>query len=328
MRATIFLRTRNEEEHLEECLKMVFSQRSSVSFDVIALDSSSEDRSVDILKSFDIRIFSIPKEFFSYSKALNFGVQKSDTELFVPLSGHCLPYDEHWLEKLTKPFRESEKIAASFSRQIAWPEASAPERRALAKAFPENAFEQSREHFEQLLAQGEEPYQCLRFSNSSACIRRELLLEHPFLELPFAEDRAFAFQCLQAGHRVSYCPESVVYHSHYPNREEFRSVARSATLARAQINLLAGKELAVSSSHLSAIKPSLLFFALPVIAVFYLLSGYPFRNSWREYFRLLRFYEASIGTSQGKQEASKNSKVTLAQVADPDELLSEAKELS
>jgi GT2 family glycosyltransferase len=236
---SIFIRARNEEVHIDHCLRNIFSQRTEHDFEVILLDCSSTDRTVELAKRYPLKIFSIPPEHFSYSGALNFGVRVASGDFFVPLSAHSVPFDENWLDGLLRKIARDSSIGASYSRQIPWDDSCLAERRWLSIQFPEEDRLLSPDDFQQAVANGLEPYEELRFSNSSSCIRRELADRLQFRSVPYAEDRAFALDCLQSGLAIHYASESVVVHSHSPSFTGFMRVAERATIARAMVNALA-----------------------------------------------------------------------------------------
>ena len=334
MDVTIFIRTKNEERLLPRCLEGLFSQKTNVEFNVIALDSGSEDNTLSILTEYAVTVYEIPAKLFGYSWALNFGVQKSSGSLFVALSGHCVPYDEHWLEELVQPVIRNSSIAASYSRQIPWPDVSRPEREEIQATFPETESLLDEASFDKAVAAGSEPYRLLKFSNAASCIRRELLIERPFLELPFSEDRAFAYDCLRGGGDLFYAAQSVIYHSHSPCLASFRRIAMNAEISRAQINAMVAVDRSVSSipsssSPLKAyLKLPLMILYAAAVSLWGLLTLYPLRCGWGNYRRFVRYYVASIGTTLGKIDAARRVGDYVGEEllpADPGVLLHEAR---
>jgi rhamnosyltransferase len=127
----------------------------------------------------------------------------------VLLSQDALPADDRWLSELLAPF-EDERVAATYSRQVAKPDASPMEQFFLAMRFPPG--EPVRR------AKGDKTVLTLEdvfFSNVSSAVRRRVLLEHPFDEtLIMSEDQQLSRDLLYAGYSVVYQPRSVVIHSH------------------------------------------------------------------------------------------------------------------
>jgi glycosyltransferase involved in cell wall biosynthesis len=338
MDVTIFIRTYNEGNLIRDCLDGIFSQKTEFRFEVVMLDSQSVDETQAIARKYDVALYEIDKELFSYSTALNFGIQQSSkSDFFVVLSGHCVPLNELWLQNLIQPLIDEASVAASFSRQIPWQDASEPERTAIEASFPATPRITHSEEFFQKLRAASDPYSLLTFSNASSCIRRSALETHPFVELPFAEDRAFVFSCYQNKQAIAYASDSVVYHSHTPSFREFRQIAHNATIARYQINAMlkestpTGKRMRPPSVLTQVIKIP------PVVGLFAVMSVISLgklrfnKESVARYFRTVRYYFSSIGTTIGKLEAAisllKNLP-PLPSIADPSRLLETAKRVS
>ncbi len=303
---TIFIRTRNEEQHLAACLTAVFAQACTHPFEVMVLDSSSTDRTVDIARSFPVEVLRIPASAFTYARALNFGVRRARGEIFVALSAHAIPQGPDWLESLVTPLAHDASLAATFSRQVPWPDVSLVEAKRLAQDFPSVPERIRSAEFADRVRAGGEPYAIARFSNVSSAVRTAVLRETPYRELPFSEDRAFAVELLLGGFDVEYASSSVVVHSHAPDFREYREVARRATIARCAVNHVAYETLHLpqgASARGERMKRLALFplhmLVTALLAVGAALRGIIGRERWA---REARFYVASLGTTQGKNE--------------------------
>lgn len=205
---TIVIRSRNEEKFLPRCLDMIFRQQTRFSFDVLLIDSGSTDRTVALARRFErVTVREIESRAFNYGRTLNDGVRLAQGRYVIALSAHCVPVDEHWLQRLVEPLAEAEAIGASFGRQIPWPGCEPVERVYLQNTFRQGDYVVTGDYL------GENPLNVL-FSNANACFRRELALAVPFRELPWAEDRVWAHAILRAGHKLAYASHAVVYHSH------------------------------------------------------------------------------------------------------------------
>jgi len=334
---TICIRTKNEEKLLERTLEAVFSQHHPFSFEVIVMDSESDDTTVSIARRFPARVYTLPRALFTYSSALNAGVQLSRGEYFVALSGHAVPADSEWLTSLIAPLRDDGTVGMTYSKQMPWPDVSGPEQQQLNAAFSDSFQVMTGEAFTKALAEGASPYETAKCSNASGAYRKALLSRYPFREVPFSEDRCTATELLIAGHGVAYVPTSCVIHSHRPDFGEFRHIARRATIARAKIDALAwqltgiqgrGGSRPLSSAVLAAKIPlytMYLSIALPLI-----LSIPARRHKEREILWRL----ASLGTTVGKLEGSRMlasqqlMDMDAPRVADPAPILAALKEVS
>lgn len=112
--AAIILRTKNEERWIGECLKRLFDQ-AYANFEIILVDSGSEDKTLEIAEKFPVKIFQIPAEKFSYPYALNLGIsQTSAVKYIVILSAHSIPVSNIWLESAISILEKNPKTAGVF----------------------------------------------------------------------------------------------------------------------------------------------------------------------------------------------------------------------
>lgn len=94
---TIIIRAKNEEKWIGECLRRL-QRQTHRGFEIVIVDSGSRDKTLDIARRFDTRIFQIPQEDFSYPYALNYGCERAEaTRYLVLLSAHSLPISDTWL---------------------------------------------------------------------------------------------------------------------------------------------------------------------------------------------------------------------------------------
>lgn len=198
------IRTLNESELIETCLKTLQGQRGDFDIDILVVDSGSTDSTVEIARTCDARIVNLPPGAFDYSKALNVGIAEVVGDLVVNLSAHAIPLDDRWLETMTAPFAD-ESVAGVAGRQVPWADAPWQEVHRLAHQFPEAGRTYSSGAGRDIV-----------FSNAASVIRRSVWLEHPFT-LPVSEDLEWAQRVVAAGWKIVYEPGAGVYHSHFEN---------------------------------------------------------------------------------------------------------------
>ena len=68
--ASIIIRTKNEEQWIDYCLKNIFNQ-IEVTYEVIIVDNASKDKTIDKAKKYPVKILKIDK--FFPGKAINLG---------------------------------------------------------------------------------------------------------------------------------------------------------------------------------------------------------------------------------------------------------------
>ena len=193
---SFIIRTKNEATKIAACLTGICAQVcEGVSAEIIIIDSGSSDNTLAICAAFPTQIYTIPAASFNYARALNQGAQLAKGRYTIAFTAHAQPTDNQWLTRLLAPFHNAEKVTATFSREIAWPDANPLEAARLNDRFP---------------ASNGTP----TFSNVASCVRRDQLIAHPFPEMAYAEDQAWAQQMLLAGWLITYVPKATVYHSH------------------------------------------------------------------------------------------------------------------
>jgi rhamnosyltransferase len=208
MLASIIIPTKNEATNLGPCLDQVYGQRVDFPFEVVVIDSGSQDGTIDIVKQYPARLLQIAPGEFHHARTRNLGARASSGTYLVFLSGDAIPADQGWLGALLRNFEELE-VAAVYGRQLAKPDAK-PER-----AF----FMQHRYGARRLVkcANGgtAEKYLLYQFSNVNAAIRKDVWEQTPFPEdINAYEDFSFAIQVIKRGHKIVYEPDAAVFHSH------------------------------------------------------------------------------------------------------------------
>ena len=116
LKASIIVRTRNEEFWIGHCLEAIFLQEFD-SFEVILVDNNSIDNTIKVAQRYPIsKIVNIDN--FLPGKALNDGIRASAGDYIVCISSHCVPKDKNWLRNLYDNFNNNKKIAGVYGRQL------------------------------------------------------------------------------------------------------------------------------------------------------------------------------------------------------------------
>ena len=115
-KASIIVRTKNEERWIAQCLSAVEKQ-SYESKEIILVDNESSDNTVQIASNFDLKHINFETEDqFRPGRAINLGIENSDGEYIVIISGHCIPTNDKWLETLISNLQEDD-VAGVYGRQ-------------------------------------------------------------------------------------------------------------------------------------------------------------------------------------------------------------------
>lgn len=176
--------------------------------EILAIDSSSSDGTVDLLTQYGVTVISIRQADFSHGYARNLAVQHAQTPLVIFLSQDVLPVGTDWLVRLVHLLDDS-TIGAAHVRQLPRPGATPLEAFFHQEMYPPRSRRFEWKTNERMTLNR------LFFSNVCSVTRRELCLRFPFPEnLIMSEDQAFARALLQAGYATLYSADVAVIHSH------------------------------------------------------------------------------------------------------------------
>ena len=205
---SIIIPVLNAELYIPRLMDAFYSQAEVQPMEVILVDSGSTDNTKEIASSYSkVRVVSITDFTHGYSR--NFGAKKAKGDLLVFLSQDAVPATNDWLLNLVKVFDDT-NVAAAYSRQVPWDDASPMEKFFLGKRFPVESTIRGIRDSEKTLT-----LESVFFSNVSSCVRRSKLLEYPFdEELIMSEDQQLSCDLISAGYLIHYVAESVVTHSH------------------------------------------------------------------------------------------------------------------
>lgn len=208
---SIVIPTLNAARYLKSLLRKIAEQSGPFCIEVIIVDSSSDDDTASIARSFPfVRFINIPRAEFTHGRGRNLGVSHAQGKYVAFLSQDALPQDESWLTELLRPLIDDPSIAGAFSRQVPYAAASPMERFFLKSCFPDSGQRIRKAQEDSKLS-----LQDVFYSNVSSAARRTILQRFPFDEqLIMSEDQAFARDLLRAGYATAYQPGSVVVHSH------------------------------------------------------------------------------------------------------------------
>lgn len=197
IKASIIIRTCNEEDWIRHCLQMLRKQ-SEEKYEIIIVDNNSTDNTIHIAKSFKIKkIYRINKYF--PGKSLNIGCQNADGEFLVFLSSHCIPENENWLKNILINFKNT-KVAGVYGRQSPIKFSRPKDIRDLYITFGIEKKIQKKDHF---------------FHNANSAIRKKIWEKIPFNEkLTNIEDRDWAKKIIKKNYWIIYEPKANVFHYH------------------------------------------------------------------------------------------------------------------
>ena len=207
-KASIIIRTLNEERWISSCLKSVFSQ-SYNNIEVLLVDNQSKDKTIQKASVFDIKVLTV--ESYLPGKAINIGIAESSGDIIVCLSGHCLPTSDNWLRNLIRNL-DNPNIAGVYGRQEALSFSADEDKRDLSMVFGLDRRVQVKDHF---------------FHNANSAIPKKILEKFPFDEtVTNIEDRIWAKEVIASGYELVYEPEASVFHYHGINQTQAKERLR------------------------------------------------------------------------------------------------------
>lgn len=217
---SVILLTYNGERYINEVLTSIFRQTSRFQYEVIIIDSGSNDQSLEIIKKHPVEIHRIPNSEFGHGKTRNLGVKLARGKYIVFLTQDATPANEYWLENLVMPLAENRGAAGAYSRQIPRPDCNPCEQRDIESGAPPVSMVKKVNFEDDLQKKYYDKHYPLfmRFSDVSSCMKKDVMENMPLNEnIPMMEDQEWCKRAIEAGYTVIYEASSAVYHSHnYP----------------------------------------------------------------------------------------------------------------
>ena len=198
MKVSVVIRSKNEERFIGAVLERVLEQEFSDPYEVLVLDSGSQDRTLAIVRGFPVRLVTMPPEQFTFGRALNHGASLTAGDYVVFLSAHCVPRERTWLQALTAPLARDVRVAATHGRQEPMPGGNPFEAIELARAYTLR------------------PDHTVRapLSNANSAVRRSVWQHHSFDEQVTFGEHLLCARTLSALYTIQYVHEASVFHSH------------------------------------------------------------------------------------------------------------------
>lgn len=216
MNISVIIPTLNAEATLAELITAL--KKQTLPFDIIIIDSSSTDKTLEIAGIFGVKVHSIDRKNFDHGGTRNLGLQLTSADFVVFMTQDAIPVNNRLIESLIEPLDDLE-IAACFGRQIAKPDAIPPERFARWFNYPKDSIVKSKEDISIL------GIKTFFLSNVCSAFRREALEEIGGFpaKMIMNEDMITAARLILNGYKTAYCSTAEVWHSHnYTLLEQLR----------------------------------------------------------------------------------------------------------
>lgn len=216
MFVSIIIPTYNAETYLLKLLENLSKQ--TINSELIIIDSSSTDQTVNIARKYTENVIIIPQKEFDHGGTRTKAAQIAKGDILIYLTQDALPYDEKTIENIVKVF-ENETIGAAYGKQIPYDDTS------LFGKHLRN-FNYTNTSYIRTLGDKEQFGIKTAFLSDSFAAYRKSTLESIDLfkdSLILGEDTYAGAKMILAGHSLAYVSDAQVYHSHsYTIIEEFK----------------------------------------------------------------------------------------------------------
>jgi rhamnosyltransferase len=209
-------------ERFRELLKALAAQRNAagVEYELLIIDSGSTDGSVEAAREAGARVIEIDKSTFQHGRTRNMAVAEANGEVVALLTDDSIPASDIWLDAIVEAFAAADDVALVWGPQYSLAE------------HPHYVRRQQDEHFDlwgadgrieiQRIGEGAEglaEYEANQgfyayFSDANGAVAKWAWADHPYREVPYAEDQLLARELLEAGYAKVFHADIAVNHSH------------------------------------------------------------------------------------------------------------------
>lgn len=227
---TVFIPTYFGEKYLDGLLKMVFKQQIDKSYEVLIYDTSSTDKTPNIIKKYakkhpNLRYKTISKAEYGHGRTRAAAAHDAKGDIVVYLSQDATPAHKRWLYEMTKPFELSDKIIGVMGKQDPRPTTFPLLKREIMGVFhgfgPDFG---TTLFYRDSFIKKQETYDKVAFYSdvNSAARRSYLTGELPYKDVPYAEDQLFGRDVINAGYMKAYASRGNVLHSNDFSLREYK----------------------------------------------------------------------------------------------------------
>jgi rhamnosyltransferase len=177
--------------------------------EVIIIDSSSPDNTVEIARAHNCMVNIIERNEFGHGRTRNHGARLAHGEIFIFLTQDVMPVNNGFISNITLPIRQATAVAVT-GRQVPYPDANPIEVFSRRFNYPDIPHTRALNDLPRL------GIKTFFFSNSASAFDRETFWKTgSFSEQVIVdEDLELCARLLNQGYKVAYQAESMVYHSH------------------------------------------------------------------------------------------------------------------
>lgn len=209
MKISLVIPTLNAGEEIGDLLKRLLAQ-TVVPNEILVVDSASTDNTASIAKEYSgVRVLSIERKDFNHGLTRDMALREATGDIVCFMTQDAVPANDKFVENLIAPILSDGEIAISSGRQL--PKADARRFEQLVRAFnyTDVSYVRSKADVSKL---GIKTYFA---TDVCAAYRKTQYVElGGFGKTNMSEDMLMAAKAINAGYKVAYAADAVVYHSH------------------------------------------------------------------------------------------------------------------
>ena len=217
MKVSVIIPTYNAGDDFEFLLKAI-SQQSITNYELIIIDSSSSDNTLNIAKQYTDSVVVIPSSEFDHGGTRAKAAQIAKGEIVVFLTQDALPCDEFTIANIIEVFK-NEKVGAVYGRQLSYVDTNLFGKHLREFNYKEDSYIRDESDIKQF------GLKTAFLSDSFAGYRKSALENIGLFKdgLILGEDTYAGAKMILGDYKLAYVAEAKVYHSHsYTVWQEFK----------------------------------------------------------------------------------------------------------
>lgn len=198
----------NAEKYIDYLHKSFLKQKKVKINNIRYILTECSDKTENYLIKKNIKYKKIKKEEFSHSFTREVEAFESSADIVVFVTQDVVIESDVWLYNLTKDI-DAENIVACYSRQVT--KFNNLEKYIRESNYPKVSKVVSKKDVNEL------GLKTFFFSDASSAISTKVFKKlngYDQKKLPISEDMYIAYKIINAGYKIKYCADSIVYHSH------------------------------------------------------------------------------------------------------------------
>lgn len=225
-RVSIAVRLKNERRFLPALIESLEKQTIFRHCELVFLDSGSTDGSIEYLREYAEKIYSIEPAEFQFGRSCNQIISQCAAKYVVLLSAHVVIAESDALEVALLSLERDTQLAAVYFRQktegVSNKDFSPYESLFLKKRFPELNLEFKKETIPAAAP----------ISNAAAVIRQQIWRQTSFPQVLASEDVLWAKLVVEQGFKLLYLGEKSIVHNHCESPEQIYKRVRINKIAQ------------------------------------------------------------------------------------------------